>query len=151
MSISDSKRRVANVILPLVILGDMIYYQFCFSSCAYLKGTFLGIDMKLVGLLMAIPLIIVALLKWDLLYLLGLSFGIGGEIKLVSFQVGGGIYCPYCLVAAAVMALLFILNFDRSRPGLTALFIIIGFFIFQFFFQASIVPSYGLSSTIFFG
>jgi hypothetical protein len=140
---SSRTKRVINSLLPIVILGDMIYYQFCLTSCAYLKGDFFGVDMKLVGLIIPLPLIAVALLKWDLLYLLGLSFGIGGEIKLISYQIGNGVYCPYCLFAAAIMVFLFIFNFDRRRPGLTVLFIIIGFFVFQFFFHASTTPSYG--------
>jgi hypothetical protein len=143
---TDTRRRatrIVNVILPIVILGDMVYYQFCLSSCAYLKGDLFGVDMKLVGLIIPLPLIAVALLKWDLLYLLGLSFGIGGEIKLLSYQIGNGVYCPYCLFAAAVMLFLFIFNFDRRRPGLTALFVIIGFFVFRFFFHASATPSFG--------
>jgi hypothetical protein len=144
LALSQNKMRIINIILPLVILGDMIYYQFCFSSCAYLKGSLLGVDMKIVGLLMPIPLIIVALLKWDLLYFLGLSFGMGGEIKLISYQIGAGIFCPYCLTAAFLLVALFLFNFDKSRPGLAALFMLIGFFIFQFFFGASTFPSYGL-------
>jgi hypothetical protein len=151
LALSTNKMRVINVILPLLILGDMVYYQFCFSSCAYLKGSLLGVDMKVVGLLMPIPLILVALLKWDLLYLLGLSFGMGGEIKLISYQIGAGIFCPYCLTAAFLLFLLFLFNFDKSRPGLAALFMVIGFFVFQFFFRASVFPSYGLFPVFFNG
>jgi hypothetical protein len=142
--ILSDKRRLVNTLLPLIILADMVFYQFCFSSCAYLKGTLLGIDMKLVGLIIPIPLIILALCRANLLYLLGVCFGVGGEIILISFQIKGGIYCPYCLFAATVMVFLFIFNFNRSRTFLMALFVVIGALFFQFFFQGSLIPTYGL-------
>jgi hypothetical protein len=140
--LTDPKRTL-NIVLPIVILGDMVFYQFCLSSCSTLHGNLMGIDMKYLGLIVPIPLIVLAVLKLDLLYLLGLSFGIGGEIILVGFQVRHGVYCPYCLLAGAIMLFLFVFNFDRSRKTLMAAFIVIGFLFFQVFFHGSVTPSYG--------
>jgi hypothetical protein len=136
-------RRVTNIVLPIVILGDMIFYQFCLSSCSYLRGDILGLDMKYVGLLIPLPLIALALLRQDLLYLLALSFGLGGEFKLILFQIQHGIYCPYCLLAGAIILLLFLANLSRSRKALTVSFVIIGFLFFQVFFHGAVTPSYG--------
>ena len=113
-------KRIANIALPLIVLGDMVLYNYCSSSCSFLKGSVAGIDMKYIGLIIPLPLIALALLKQDLLYLAALSFGIGGEIKLISFQIGSNVFCPYCLTAAAIIVLLFLLNFRRSRTILAA-------------------------------
>jgi hypothetical protein len=141
--LSAGWRRAVNIVLPIVILGDMIFYQFCLSSCSYLQGDILGIDMKYVGLFIPLPLIAMALLKQDLFYLLALSFGLGGEIKLISFQIQQGIYCPYCLLAGAIIVLLFLANLDRSRKTITVSSVIIGFLFFQLFFHGAAAPSYG--------
>jgi hypothetical protein len=140
-------RRAINTMLPIVILGDMIFYQFCLSSCSYLQGDILGLEMKYVGLLIPLPLIALALLKQDLLYLLALSFGLGGEFKLVSFQIQHGIYCPYCLLAGAIILFLFLANLNKTRKALTVSFVIIGFLFFQVFFRGAVTPSYGERSS----
>ena len=135
-------RRVVNIVLPVVILADMVFYQFCLTSCSSLQGDVLGFNMKYVGLIIPLPLIVLAILKYDLLYLLALAFGVGGELKLIWFQAQSQVYCPYCLFAAAVIIFLFFLNFRRSRafPALT--FILIGFLFFQLFFHGAVTPSY---------
>jgi hypothetical protein len=139
-------RRTLNVILPVVILGDMVLYRFCLSSCSSLRGVLIGVDMKYVGLIIPLPLIALALLKQDLLYALGLSFGLGGEIKLIAFQVENGVYCPYCLFAGIIILFLFLINFDRSRKVLMGSLIVIGLLFFQLFFHGAITPSYGEKS-----
>jgi len=135
-------RRVVNIVLPVVILADMIFYQFCLTSCAYLQGDILGFNMKYVGLIIPLPLIALGILKLDFLYLLALGFGIGGELKLVWFQVQTQVYCPYCLFAAAVIFFLFFLNFRRSRAVPALSFVVIGFIFFQLFFHGTVTPSY---------
>jgi hypothetical protein len=139
-------RRIVNIVLPLVILGDMVFYQFCLSSCSYLRGDILGLDLKYLGLAVPLPLIALALARQDLLYSLGLSFGLGGEIRLVSFQVQHGVYCPYCMFAGAIILFLFLLNFDRSRKVLTFSSIVVGLLFFQLFFHGAVTPSYGETS-----
>jgi hypothetical protein len=136
-------RRTFNVILPVVILGDMVLYRFCLSSCSSLRGVLIGVDMKYVGLIIPLPLIALALLKQDLLYSLGLSFGLGGEFKLIAFQARHGVYCPYCLFAGAIILFLFLINFDRSRKILMGSFIVIGLLFFHLFFHGAVSPSYG--------
>ncbi len=138
-------KRAINIVLPVFILGDMIFYQFCLSSCSYLRGDILGLEMKYVGLIVPIPLIILAAAKRDLLYALALAFGIGGEIKLVAFQIQHGVYCPYCLFAAAIMLFLFLFNFNRSRKAVMIAFVVIGFLFFELFFHGAATPSYDVS------
>ncbi len=87
-------RKTVNVVLPLAALGVMTFYNTCASTCSSLTGNIFGLDMKYIGLIIPIPLVILALLNWDLLLLMALSFGVGAELKLVSFQIGAGTYCP---------------------------------------------------------
>jgi hypothetical protein len=108
-----------------------------------LQGDVFGLDMKYIGLIIPLPLIALAILKWDFLYLLGLSFGIGAEIKLIWFQVESQVYCPYCLFAAAVLLFLFLFNFRRSHTLSALSFVVVGFLFFHLFFQGSVRPSYG--------
>jgi len=135
-------RRIANVVLPLIVLADMVLYNFCFSSCSFLHGTVLGIDMKYVGLIMPLPLIVLALMRKDLLYLAAVSFGVGGEVKLVSFQLASKVFCPYCLTAGGIIVLLMLLNFRRSWAILAAFCLVVGFLFFQLFLRATTVPVY---------
>jgi hypothetical protein len=135
-------KKIVNIILPVAILGDMVLYSFCFSGCSSLRGGFLGIDMKYVGLITPFPLIALALLRQDLLYLAAVSFGVGGEIKLVAFQINNGVFCPYCLTAGAILLFLFLFNFQRSRKLLMGSCLLIGFLVFQLFFHGTVRPSY---------
>ena len=135
-------RRIANVVLPLIVLADMVLYNFCLSTCSFLKGDVLGIDMKYVGLIIPLPLIALALMKQDLLYFAAVAFGVGGEVKLVSFQLASKVYCPYCLTAGAIIVLLLILNFRRAWAILAASCLVIGFLFFQFFLHATTMPVY---------
>jgi len=136
------KKRIVNILLPLIVLGDMVLYNFCFSTCSFLKGDILGIDMKYVGLIIPLPLIALAFLKADLLYLAAISFGAGGEIRLVAFQLASKVYCPYCLTAGAIIVFLFLFNLRRSRLILAVCCLLIGYLIFQAFLRASTVPVY---------
>jgi hypothetical protein len=135
-------RRIANVVLPLIVLADMVLYNFCLSTCSFLKGDVLGIDMKYVGLIIPLPLIALALVKQDLLYFAAVAFGVGGEVKLVSFQLASKVYCPYCLTAGAIIVLLLILNFRRAWAILAASCLVIGFLFFQLFLHATTMPVY---------
>ena len=136
------KKRIVNIVLPLIVLGDMVLYNFCFSTCSFLKGDILGIDMKYVGLIIPLPLIALAFLKADLLYLAAISFGAGGEIRLVAFQLASKVYCPYCLTAGAIIVFLFLFNLRQSRLILAVFCLLIGYLFFQAFLRASTAPVY---------
>jgi len=71
-----------------------------------------------------------------------LSAGVGVEIVLVAFQVRHHVYCPYCLAFAAVILLLFIVNFDGTKKGLIVGSVALGFFLFALFFKGSVIPTY---------
>lgn len=135
-------RKIVNVVLPLAVLGVMAFYNTCTTACSSLTGGIFGVDMKYIALIIPIPLIVLALLNQDLLLSMALSFGMGGELMLISFQLGLGTYCPYCLTSGAILIFLFFFNFRWSRKLLMAVFVLIGFLFFQFFFHGSSLPTY---------
>ena len=135
-----NKRYIANLILPLVGIGIILYYSVCGQSCAYLKGGVIGFNLTYVGLAFAGILFIAALLKWETINLLLLSAAVGTEAYLVAFQVRQGVYCPYCLLFGGVLLTLFVLNFRMSRKILVAIAIVIGFLLFAIFFEGATRP-----------
>jgi len=139
-------KKAVNIVLPLVALGVMTFYNTCASTCSSLTGDIFGLDMKYIGLVIPIPLVVLAFLSWDLFLVMALSFGVGAELKLISFQVGLGQYCPYCLTSGAIIIFLFLFNFRWSRRLIMAVFLLLGFLFFQFFFHGSAVPSYVMAT-----
>jgi len=142
---ATSIRKAVNVVLPLAALGVMTFYNACSSTCSLLTGHILGVDLKYIGLIIPIPLVVFGFLNLELLLLMALSFGVGAELKLISFQVGVGQYCPYCLTSGAIIIFLFLFNFRWSRKLTMAVFLLLGFLFFQLFFHGSAVPTYAAS------
>jgi uncharacterized membrane protein len=136
------KKRFLTIGLALAGIIVILGYQFCFGSCSNLKGSVLGVDLKYLGIAYMIVILILALTRQTLLSLLALAFGAGGEIFLIGYQVRSGVYCPYCLVFAAVVILALIINFERSRKGLTALAAGVGMVFFLLLFSGSTTLSY---------
>ncbi len=135
--------RRLNIILPLLSMGLVLFYRFCGSTCSYLKGGLFGIDLTYLGLFFAGLLVVAAIANRRLLYLLLLSAGIGSEVYLIGFQVKNGVYCPYCLIFAGVLFLLFVINFRVSRGLVITILAACGFLFFVLFFQGSVTPAYG--------
>ena len=140
--LTAKKRRLLTVILALAGIIVIVAYHYCFGSCSSLKGDILGVDLKYLGILYMIAILILALTRRTLLCLLALAFGSGGEIFLIGYQIRSGVYCSYCLVFAAVVILALFVNFERSKKGLTALAAGAGLVFFLLFFSGSTTISY---------
>ncbi|OPY70963.1 MAG: hypothetical protein A4E57_00279 [Syntrophorhabdaceae bacterium PtaU1.Bin034] len=138
----SGKRRIINILFPLIGFGVVIFYNFCGTSCTFVKGDVFGIDLKYLGLGYTALLFLLALLRQDTVYLAVLSAGIGVEVILIGFQVKNGVYCPYCLILAAIIVFLFLLNFRRSKQLLVGLFLVLGFLFFLLFFRGMATPVY---------
>lgn len=149
MSMLRTWKYLINVVLLLIAIGLEVFYTVCGGSCSYLRGNIFGMDLTYVGIIFAVILIVLSLLKWDRLILVLLSAGVGVETVLVAFQVRNNVYCPYCLAFAAVILLLFILNFDVTKKGLITGSIVLGFVLFSLFFKGSVTPSYAAEPTAF--
>ncbi|HBB16160.1 MAG TPA: hypothetical protein DCZ97_03855 [Syntrophus sp. (in: bacteria)] len=140
--LTAKKKRLLTIILALAGIIVILAYQYCFGSCSNLKGSVLGVDLKYLGILYMIAILILALTRQTLLSLLALAFGSGGEVFLIGYQVRSGVYCPYCLVFAAVVLLAFFINFERSRKVTAALAAGVGLLFFLLMFSGSTSISY---------
>ncbi len=140
--LTAKKKRLLTVTLALAGIIAVLAYQFCFGACSNLKGSVLGVDLKYMGILYMVAILILALTRQTLLSLLALAFGSGGEIFLIGYQVRSGVYCPYCLIFAAVVLLALFMNFEQSRKRLTALAAGAGLVFFLLFFSGSATISY---------
>lgn len=133
-------KRIASIILLMLAIGVVVYYRICGTSCSFLKGNVFGIDLAYIGYAFCGLLIIVNLVGADRLNTVLLSSAMGTEAYLIGFQVKAGVYCPYCLLFAAILLLLFLIHFSVSRKLLTIIFFALGLLFFSLFFRGTTVP-----------
>ncbi|HEY3277041.1 MAG TPA: hypothetical protein VGJ94_10500 [Syntrophorhabdaceae bacterium] len=138
------RKYLINIILAVAAAAIMVFYALCTTSCSYLKGAILGLDLKYAGIIAMAVVVVLSLLKKDLLLLPVLSMGIGAEAFLVSFQVKNEVYCPYCLAYGVILVLLFLLNIDFRRKWTMILFAIVGLLAFVLLFKGSAMPVYAM-------
>jgi thiol-disulfide isomerase/thioredoxin len=136
------KKNMINIIFPAIGILVAVLHNTCHDSCAYLKGSIFGMALDYIGFFYMGALIIAHLLKKELVFLSLLSAGIGGELYLLGFQFVKGVYCYYCLAFGAILILLFLFNFERSKKVIITVSIMIGFIIFSLLFEGSVTPVY---------
>lgn len=136
--------------LPLVGIALMIFYQVCDTSCSYLQGTFLGVDLKIIGILFMTVLLVLTLpplsrfpVPVNHMRTTMLSAAVGGEILLVRFQFIQDTYCPFCLAFGICILILFAVGFARMNRYLAFSSFLAGMAAFALFFQGSVLPLYG--------
>jgi hypothetical protein len=144
--------RILNIVLPIAGAGIMFYYEYCETSCSYLGGTFMGIDLKYTGILFMIMLLVSSFAAGRLLgnsinvlrtFLI--SAAVGAEFILIKFQVVNEVYCLFCLFFAACVFLLFMVNFRGMNKILMFTSVAAGLIGFILFFKGNIVPFIDLS------
>ncbi len=136
------KKHWINNIFSFVGIAIALLYSICEESCAYLQGFILGLALNYLGIFYMGTLILSNLLKKSLIFLFLLSFGIGAELYLLGFQINNGIYCYYCLSFAAIIFLLFLLNFEKSKKIFITISVVLGFILCLVFFKGSVTPVY---------
>jgi thiol-disulfide isomerase/thioredoxin len=141
-------KRSATVILGLAGIAIMAAYSFCSESCTYLRGSMLGLDLKYLGIIYMGTVLATGGFGKNATCAILLSLGLGGEVFLLGFQIMNGVYCPYCLVFAAVVLVLFAIHLERIRPSTAILFAAIGFSVFLCFFSGSAMPAYAEESRV---
>ncbi|HOW55321.1 MAG TPA: hypothetical protein PLR60_11785 [Syntrophorhabdaceae bacterium] len=139
------RRYIINIFLACLAVGLEIYYSICGGSCSYLKGDIFGINLEYVGIAYMACLVLLSILKRDTLLIILISAGVGIEFYLIGFQVWHNTYCPYCLAFAAVVFILFFLNFKRDRKALCIISMALSLILFSIFFKGSLTPSYSYS------
>jgi thiol:disulfide interchange protein DsbA len=136
------KKHWINNIFSFVGIAIALLYSICEESCAYLQGFILGLALNYLGIFYMGTLILSNLLKKSLIFLFLLSFGIGAELYLLEFQINNGIYCYYCLSFAAIIFLLFLLNFEKSKKIFITISVVLGFILCLVFFKGLVTPVY---------
>ncbi len=136
------QKKTLTLLLAGLGMVDIVLYLYCSDACLYLKGSLLGLDLEYLGILFMAAIVVSVLLKKDPLTFLMLSLGIGAELFLVGYQVVKNQYCPFCLAFGGLVALMFILNFDKQKIYLMFLSLTLGLLFFLFFFTGSLTPAF---------
>jgi len=165
-------RNAITIILALIGIGLMAYYDYCDSACSYLRGNICGIDLKWVGIAYMTAIIVFAAFRQNYFVRSLLAAGLGVEVHLYAFQVQNDVYCPFCLAFSVMLILSFIINYEvpsawrenRCRMWLYFLgevdfpmfkinklplliFSLLGYLTILFTFSGSVLPAYGEDST----
>jgi len=145
----DHVLKIINIVFPLIGVGLMIFYGVCDTSCSSLHGTFLGLDLKVIGILYMVALLALTLppaSRWAAsvrhLRTMLLSGALGGEMLLVRFQIVNDTYCPFCLAFGSCILVLFAANFTKMNRYLVLGAFLAGIAAFALFFEGSVLPLY---------
>jgi len=164
-------RNIITIVLALIGIGIMAYYDYCDTTCSYLKGDIWGIDLKWFGISYMAAIIVFTAFRQTPFVRALLAAGLGVEVHLYAFQVQNDVYCPFCLAFSIMLILSFIINYEvpsawrenRRRMWLYFLgevdfpifklnklplliFSLLGYLTILFTFSGSVTPAYGQDS-----
>jgi thiol:disulfide interchange protein DsbA len=159
--------------LALIGIGLMMYYDYCDTTCSYLKGDIWGIDLKWFGIAYMAAIIVFAAFKQTPFVRALLAAGLGVEVHLYAFQVQNNVYCPFCLAFSVMVIVSFIINYEvpsawrenRRRMWLyflgevnfpmfkinklPLLFVsVLGYLAIMLTFSGSVTPAYGQEAVL---
>jgi hypothetical protein len=145
----DKSLKIVNLILPIIGVGLMVFYEVCDTSCSSLRGTFGGVDLKYVGILFMLVLLALCLppvsryaVPVSHLRTMMLSGALGGEMLLVRFQIDHDTYCPFCLAFGLCVLILLAANIPKMNKYLALGAFLAGLGAFALFFKGSVLPLY---------
>lgn len=145
----DKVLKIVNMVFPVIGVGLMIFYGVCDTSCSSLQGTFLGVDLKVIGILFMAVLLVLTLppasryaTSVNHLRTMMLSGALGGEVLLVRFQIVHDTYCSFCLAFGLCLVVLFTANFTKMNKYLALGAFLAGIAAFALFFKGSVLPLY---------
>lgn len=142
MKLTPLSRFWINIIFPFIGIVIALLPNICKESCVYLQGSIFGSNLNYLGIFYMGMLALSNLMKRGLIFLSLLSFGIGAELYLIGFQITNSVYCYYCLSFGAVIFLLFLLNFERSKKIFITISVVLGFILFFVLFKGTVTPVY---------
>lgn len=142
-------QKLINITIPVIGIGLILFYEICGTSCSYLQGTLVGINLKYIGILFMAILLAMSLPPLfrfenpvNQLRSILLSAAIGGEIVLVHFQIIHEVFCPFCLAFGLCVLVLFASNFTKMNKYMAVLSFLAGIGAFWLFFEGSVIPLY---------
>ncbi len=145
----DTLMKILNLIIPVIGAMLMVFYEVCGTSCSALRGTFLGVDLKYVGILFMAALLALNLppvaryaVPVSHLRTMMLAGALGGEILLVRFQIVHDTFCPFCLAFGLCVLILFAANIPKMNQYLALGAFLAGLGAFALFFAGSVLPLY---------
>ena len=145
----DNILKIINAVFPVIGVGLMIAYGVCNTSCSSLRGTFLGVDLNVIGILFMAVLFLLTMLPISRyatfvnhLRTMMLAGALGGEVLLVRFQIVHDIYCPFCLAYGLCVVVLFAANFTKMNKCLALSAFLAGVTAFALFFKGSVLSLY---------
>ncbi len=143
--------KTINIVIPPVGAALMIAYDLCATSCTYLSGTFLGVDLKWIGIMYMAVLFMSAFIMWEKaretiinLRTALLSMAVGVEFYLVGFQVVKNIFCPFCLAFGACIFLVFGANYALMNKRVMVATAAIALLGFALCFEGQATPRFDL-------
>ncbi len=143
--------KTLNLVLPLTGIGLMLVYEYCDTSCTYLKGSFIGIDLKWLGVsYMAVLFLSAFYFKDFIASAMGymrtilVSAAVGVEFFLIGFQIVKDTYCPFCLAFSVCIFIIYGINFTSMNKRLMVVSIVAGFLGFFLFFEGQVSPTFDL-------
>ncbi len=161
-------RNIITIALSMIGIGFMAYYDYCDTTCSYLKGDIFGIDLKWIGIAYMSAIIFFAALNQSHFVRAMLAGGLGVEVYLYAFQAQNDVYCFFCLAFSIMLILSFIINYEvpsawrekRGRMWLyflgevdfsmlsiyklpLLLFSLLGYLFILLTFSGSVTPAYG--------
>lgn len=148
---NTSVTRGLNVLLPLVGIALMVVYEYCDTSCSYLRGTFFGVDLKWVGIIyMGVLFFSACVGGWPSAYVVGhlrtilISAAVGVELFLIAWQIVKDTYCPFCLAFSVCIFILFGINVRFMNKGMMVAALLAGLLLFTLFFEGQAAPRFDL-------
>ncbi len=108
-----ARRNIVTIILAAAGIGLMLFYTTCETTCSYLQGDILGVDLMYIGIGYMLVIIILAAFRQMTYVRALLAAGIGVEAYLIAFQFKEDVFCSYCLTFASIIIMAFILNYER--------------------------------------
>jgi hypothetical protein len=145
----DKLMKIINLFVPVIGVMLMVFYEVCDTFCAALRGTFLGVDLKYVGILFMAALLTLNLppvaryaVPISHLRTMMLAGALGGEIMLVRFQIVYNTFCPFCLAFGLCVLVLCAANIPKMNHYLAGGAFFAGLGAFALFFTGSVLPLY---------
>jgi len=108
-------KQIITILLALAGMGVEVYYAYCDTACAYLKGDLLGLDLKYIGVFYMAAIAVLSGTRNIPAVRMLLAAGLGGEIFLLGFQIRENIFCPYCLTFAACVAAAYGVHYEVPK------------------------------------